>query len=70
MSLRDDRKEKREMTYNEILVALTVHTNDEFKCNKCPYYDYDKCTDILMTDALELILTQNFEIKRLTKEQK
>ena len=53
------------MTYNEILVGLTVHTNGEFKCDKCPYYDYDNCADSLMTDALELILTQRFEIKRL-----
>ena len=58
------------MTYNEILVGLTVHTNGEFKCDKCPYYDYDNCSDSLMTDALELILNQRFEIKRLKKEQK
>ena len=58
------------MTYNEILVGLTVHTNDEFKCDKCPYSEHENCSDSLMTDALELILTQNFEIKRLKKEQK
>lgn len=58
------------MTYNEILVGLTVHINDDYKCDKCPYCDYDNCTDSLMTDALELILTQIFEIKRLKKEQK
>ena len=56
------------MTYNEILVGLTVHTNGEFKCDKCPYYDYDNCVDSLMTDALELILEQKFEIKRLKKD--
>ena len=56
------------MTYNEILVGLTVHTNGEFKCDKCPYCEYDNCSDSLMTDALELILTQNYEIKRLKKE--
>lgn len=58
------------MTYNEILMGLTVHTNSEFKCDKCPYCEYDNCADSLMTDALELILNQNFEIKRLKKEQK
>ena len=57
------------MTYNEILVGLTVHTNSEFKCDKCPYYEDDNCSDSLMTDALELILTQNFEIKRLTEKK-
>ena len=57
------------MTYNEILVGLTVHTNNEFKCDKCPYFDDDNCTDSLMTDALELILTQSFEIKRLTERK-
>ena len=56
------------MTYNEILVGLTVHTNGEFKCDKCPYYDYDNCVDSLMTDALELILEQKLEIKRLKKD--
>ena len=35
----------------------------EFKCDKCPYYDYDNCADTLMTDALELILNQRFEIE-------
>ena len=57
------------MTYNEILVGLTVHTNGEFKCDKCPYYDYNNCVDSLMTDALELILTQRFEIKRLNEQK-
>ena len=56
------------MTYNEILVGLTVHTNGEFKCDKCPYYEHVECCDDLMTDALELILTQSFEIKKLKKE--
>ena len=57
------------MTYNEILVGLTVHTNSEFKCDKCPYYDYDNCCENLMTDALELILSQSFEIKRLKTDK-
>ena len=57
------------MAYNEILVGLTVHTNGEFKCDKCPYYDYDNCVDSLMTDALELIQTQKYEIKRLKEEK-
>ena len=57
------------MTYNEILVGLTVHTNGEFKCDKCPYYYDDNCCDSLMTDALELILAQRFEIKRLKNDE-
>lgn len=58
------------MTYNEILVGLTVHTSGELKCDKCPYYDDDNCADSLMTDALELILEQSYEIKRLKRENK
>ena len=57
------------MTYNEILVALTVHTNDEFNCDKCPYFEQENCSDTLMADALDLILTQNFEYKRLKKKE-
>ena len=56
------------MTYNEILVNMTACINSN-NCDKCPYLKYDDCINRLMTDALELILTQRFEIKKL-KEQK
>ena len=57
------------MTYNEILVNMTACINSN-NCDKCLYRKYNDCINRLMTDALELILTQNFEIKRLIKEQK
>ena len=57
------------MTYNEILVNMTMCINST-ECYECPYKKYGDCINRLMTDALELILTQKFEIERLKKEQK
>lgn len=56
------------MTYNEILLQMTTCINST-KCAECPFKKYDDCINRLMTDALELILTQKFEIERLKKEQ-
>lgn len=58
------------MTYNEILVNMTACITCKECPENCPYKQYNDCLDRLMTDALEIILTQNFEIKRLKKEQK
>lgn len=57
------------MTYNEILVKMTTCINST-KCAECTYKKHDDCINRLMTDALELILEQKFEIKRLEKKQK
>lgn len=57
------------MTYNEILVKMRTCINST-KCTECTYKNYADCINRLMTDALELILTQKFEIERLKKENK
>ena len=57
------------MTYNEILVNMTACINRKNCPEKCPYKQYNDCIDRIMTDALELILTQNFEIKRLRNDE-
>lgn len=55
------------MTYNEILVNMTACINSK-KCGECSYKKYDGCINRLMTDALELILTQKFEIEKARAE--
>ena len=46
------------MEIKEIIHALLVHANKEIDCNLCPYYNRVDCDELLINDAVHLIITQ------------
>ena len=56
------------MTKDEIKKALEVCNDADLSCGDCPYHDDLTCSDTLKTDARELIIEQEKDIKQLKTE--
>lgn len=56
------------MTINEIKNGLDICSDFSADCHGCPYFGPNNCGDVLKTDAHDLIIEQENEIKQLKTE--
>ena len=56
------------MTSEEIKKGLDICSDFSADCHGCPYFGPNNCGDVLKTDAHELIIEQEKEIKQLKTE--